>query len=91
MKLERFEKIEALASAIEEQELLIHENNALTAYYERLEQGFEQRFRDADKKRLLYFLKENTIRWKSWLAESSNAYTHNAIFYRNRLKVLLEE
>ncbi len=92
MNLIRFEKIEALLSVIEEQELLIYENSALMAYYDQLEKNKEHFFQDFEKERLFYFFKQNTIRWKSWLMISLNVHTHNLRFYENRLnKLLLEE
>jgi hypothetical protein len=91
MKAERFERIEALVSIIEEQTLLIHENAALAAYYDRAAQRTADRLRKRNKEGLVYFLNETTIRWKNWLAESSNVYAYNLFFYKARLKDLLEE
>ena len=92
MNLEKFEKIEALLSAIEEQKLLIYENDALMAYYVQLEKDNEEVLKDSEDGSLIYRFKRDVVfPWKSWLMESQIAHAHNLLFYEDRLKLLLSE
>jgi hypothetical protein len=90
MNLKKYEKIEALLSAIEDQSLRLLENNALTSYYEEYEQEMTKRFQESNKEQLIFLFKEHIIRWKFWLMDSSNIYLHNQYFYKNRLEAFLE-
>lgn len=91
MKMKEYEKIEALLSAMEDEKLRLHENAALSEYFEQWGDKWEMNLQGSGRERLFYWINELIIRWKTWLMVSSNASTHNLIFYQDRLTEVLEK
>lgn len=90
MKLSRYDKIEALVSAIEDEQLRIFEANAMTVQDDQFEDVLKQRLKAHNKQKFFFFIKADLIPWRCWSLKSMNVYAHNLIFYRERLRALLE-
>ncbi len=89
MNLDRYDKIEALVSAIEEEQLRLFEANAMTAQYDHQENELEQEIISTHKERILFFIKQANIYWRYWLMRAKNVYSYNLTFYKKRLQKLI--